>query len=56
MRRGFTLIELVVAVAILALISSFAGAIFSVSIDSHRTAMANAEIMRKLRAWPAQRR
>jgi prepilin-type N-terminal cleavage/methylation domain-containing protein len=50
MKRGFTLIELVVAVAILALVSSFAGAIFSVSIDSHRTSMANAEIMRKLRA------
>jgi len=50
MRRGFTLIELVVAVAILALISSFVGAIFSVSVDSHRTATANAEIMQKLRA------
>jgi prepilin-type N-terminal cleavage/methylation domain-containing protein len=50
MKRGFTLIELVVAVALLALITSFAGAIFSASIDSYRTAMANAEIMQKLRA------
>jgi prepilin-type N-terminal cleavage/methylation domain-containing protein len=50
MKRGFTLIELVVAIAILVIISSFAGAIFSTSIDAHRTAMANAEIMRKLRA------
>ncbi len=48
--RGFTLIELVVAVGILALILSFSGVIFRVSIDSHRTAIANAEIMRKLRA------
>ncbi|HUT30435.1 MAG TPA: prepilin-type N-terminal cleavage/methylation domain-containing protein [Sedimentisphaerales bacterium] len=50
MKRAFTLLELVVAVAVLALISSFAGAIFSVSVDSHRAAMANAEIMQKLRA------
>jgi len=49
-KRAFTLIELVVAVAILALIASFAGVVFSVSIGSHRTALANAEIMQKLRA------
>jgi prepilin-type N-terminal cleavage/methylation domain-containing protein len=48
--KAFTLIELVVAIAILALVSSFAGVIFNVSIGSHRTAAANAEIMQKLRA------
>jgi prepilin-type N-terminal cleavage/methylation domain-containing protein len=50
MKKGFTLIELVVAVALLSMVLSFAGVIFNVSIESHRTAKANAEIMRKLRA------
>jgi prepilin-type N-terminal cleavage/methylation domain-containing protein len=50
MRRAFTLIELVVAIAVLVIVSSFAGAIFNVSVDSQRTAAANAEIMQKLRA------
>ncbi|UCF43347.1 MAG: type II secretion system protein [Planctomycetota bacterium] len=50
MRKGFTLIELVVAVALLSMVLSFAGLIFNVSIDSHRTAKASAEIMRNLRA------
>jgi len=50
MRKAFTLIELVVAVAILAMVISFAGVIFKVSIGAYRIAIANAEIMRKLRA------
>lgn len=48
--KAFTLIELVVAIAILVLVTSFAGAVFRVSIDSHRTGLANAEIMQRLRA------
>ncbi|MGB2808267.1 MAG: type II secretion system protein [Sedimentisphaerales bacterium] len=48
--RAFTLIELVVSIAILVMVISFAGVIFKVSIKSHRTAMANTEIMQKLRA------
>jgi len=48
--NGFTLIELMVAIGILALVLSFASVIFKVSIGAHRTAMANAEIMQKLRA------
>lgn len=48
-RRAFTLIEMVVSLGILALILSFAGVIFRVSIDAQRMAMANAEIMQKLR-------
>jgi len=49
MRKAFTLIEMVVALGILALVLSFAGVIFRVSIDSYRLAAANAEIMQKLR-------
>ena len=49
MRKGFTLIEMVVALGILAMILSFAGVIFRVSIESQRLAMANAEILQKLR-------
>jgi prepilin-type N-terminal cleavage/methylation domain-containing protein len=48
--KAFTLIELVVAIAILVMVISFAGVIFKVSINSHRTAAASAEIMQKLRA------
>lgn len=54
MRRAFTLIELVVAVGILAIIFSFAGVIFTVSTESQRTAAANAEIMQNLRVITAQ--
>jgi prepilin-type N-terminal cleavage/methylation domain-containing protein len=50
MKKAFTLIELVVAVALLAIVFSFAGVIFKVGINSYRTACANAEIMQKLRA------
>jgi prepilin-type N-terminal cleavage/methylation domain-containing protein len=50
MKKAFTLIELVVAVALLAIVFFFAGMIFKVSIDAYRTACANAEIMQKLRA------
>jgi prepilin-type N-terminal cleavage/methylation domain-containing protein len=48
--KAFTLIELLVAIGLLAIIMSFAGVIFRVCINAHRTAMANVEIMQKLRA------
>ncbi len=48
--KAFTLIELVVAIAILVMVVSFSGVIFKVSISSYRTAAANTEIMQKLRA------
>lgn len=54
MRKAFTLIELVVAMGILAIILAFAGVIFRVSTDSQRMAMANAEIMQKLRVITSQ--
>jgi hypothetical protein len=50
MKKSFTLIELVVAVALLAIVFLFAGVIFKVSINAYRTSVANAEIMQKLRA------
>jgi prepilin-type N-terminal cleavage/methylation domain-containing protein len=48
--KAFTLIELVVSIGILAIVMSFSTVIFRVSIDAHRTAIANTEIMQKLRA------
>jgi len=50
MRKAFTLIELMVAVGILAIVLSFSGVIFRASIETHRTAVANVEIMQKFRA------
>ncbi len=48
--NGFTLVELIVAMGILAMVMVFASVIFRVSINAQRTAMANAEIMQKVRA------
>jgi prepilin-type N-terminal cleavage/methylation domain-containing protein len=52
--RGFTLIEMVVAIGLLVMVVFFAGAIFKAAIGSYRTASAQAEIMRKLRAITQQ--
>ncbi|MHC4068275.1 MAG: PilW family protein [Planctomycetota bacterium] len=49
MRKAFTLIELVVAVAILAMVISFSTIVFKVSIKAQRVASANMEIMQKMR-------
>jgi len=49
-KKAFTLIELLVAIGILAIVLSFASIIFRVSINAHRTAIANVEIMQKMRA------
>jgi prepilin-type N-terminal cleavage/methylation domain-containing protein len=48
-RRAFTLIEMVVAVAIMAVVVVMAGTIFRVGIKAYRLAMAHAEIMRTYR-------
>ncbi len=50
MRKAFTLIELAVSIAILVVVLLIASKIFRVCIESHRVAMANAEIMQKFRA------
>jgi prepilin-type N-terminal cleavage/methylation domain-containing protein len=49
-RFGFTLVELVVAIGIMALVILFAGTVFKSSINSYRIASAQAEIMQKFRA------
>lgn len=53
-RKAFTIMEMVVALGILAIVLSFAGAIFRVSTESHRLALANGEIMQKFRAITEQ--
>lgn len=54
MKRAFTLIELVVAVGLLAMMLVFAGGIFKASIGAQRTAGANADVMQKFRAITEQ--
>ena len=49
MRKAFTLIEMVVAVALLVVVMAMAGVVFRVGIESHRLALANAEVIRKFR-------
>ncbi|MHC4130901.1 MAG: PulJ/GspJ family protein [Planctomycetota bacterium] len=53
-QKGFTLIELVVAIAILGVILATSGMIFKITIETQRTALANAEIMQKFRAISMQ--
>jgi len=57
-KKGFTLIELVVAIALLAIVITTAGLIFKSGIQAHRIARANAEInaeiMQKFRAITEQ--
>jgi len=53
-RRAFTLIELVVAIALLAVIVAIAAIIFRVALTSYRLAGAHAEIMGKLRLLTQQ--
>ncbi len=52
--RGFTLVELVVAIALLVIMLGFSGVIFKSGIGSYRVAKAQADIMQRLRAITAQ--
>lgn len=54
MKKGFTIIELLVAMGLLAAVIAAAGMIFNYSLESQRTASATAEIMRTLRAITEQ--
>ena len=49
MRKAFTLLEMVVAVAVMAIVMAIAGAIFRAGIQAVRLASANAEIMETFR-------
>ncbi len=53
-RKAFTLLELAVAVGLLAMMILFASMIFNMSIDTYRTAAASAEIMQKLQTITSQ--
>ena len=53
-KKGFTLIELMVAVGLMGLIIAFSSVIFRFGIDAHRISSANAEIMQKARAITEQ--
>ncbi|MCF7972492.1 MAG: prepilin-type N-terminal cleavage/methylation domain-containing protein [Phycisphaerae bacterium] len=48
--KAFTLVEVLVAVALLVVVMAMAGTVFRVGIESHRMAQANAEIMQKFRS------
>jgi prepilin-type N-terminal cleavage/methylation domain-containing protein len=50
MRRAFTIIELLVAMALLGALLAASGVIFGAAVKAHRTAEATAEISRKLAA------
>jgi prepilin-type N-terminal cleavage/methylation domain-containing protein len=49
MRKAFTLVELVVSIAILVVVMAMSGVIFRAGIQSYRMAKANGEILRKFR-------
>ena len=52
--KGFTLVELIVAIGLLVMVVAFSSVIFKAGIGSYRTAMAQTEIMQKLRVITEQ--
>ncbi|MCP4454229.1 MAG: type II secretion system protein, partial [Planctomycetes bacterium] len=48
--KAFTLVEVLVAMALLVAVVAMAGTVFRVGIESQRMALANAEIMQKFRS------
>lgn len=54
MRRGFTIVELLVAIVILVALLTASGVIFSMAVDAQRTASATSEITEKLQAMRDQ--
>lgn len=54
MKKAFTLIEMMVAISLLAMMVGFSSIIFKSSIDAYRVSGANAEIMQKVQAITTQ--
>jgi prepilin-type N-terminal cleavage/methylation domain-containing protein len=54
MRRGFTIVELLVAIGILVALLTASGVIFSMAVDAQRAASATSEITEKLQAMRDQ--
>lgn len=54
MRRGFTIVELLVAIGILVALLTASGVIFSMAVDAQRVASATSEITAKLQAMRDQ--
>ena len=50
MKKAFTIVELLVAIGLMAVLLSISGIIFKTAVDAHRKAQATAEITQKLRA------
>ena len=48
-RKAFTLVELMVAMGVLAIVMAMAGVIFKAALKSHRMAVANADVLSKFR-------
>jgi prepilin-type N-terminal cleavage/methylation domain-containing protein len=53
-RKALTLVEMMVAIGLLAIVMVMAGSIFRVAIESYRMAKANGEILQKLRVITSQ--
>jgi prepilin-type N-terminal cleavage/methylation domain-containing protein len=53
-KKAFTLIELMIAMGLMAMVFAMASVIFKVTVESHRGAIANTEILQKLRVITEQ--
>lgn len=54
MKKAFTIIELLVAMALLAMLVAISGVVFSAAVEAHRSASATTEIMARMRALTEQ--
>jgi len=54
MKKAFTIIELLVAMALLVILVAISGVVFSAAVRAHRTAAATTEVMARMRAVTEQ--
>lgn len=54
MKKAFTIIELLVAMALLVILVAISGVVFSAAVKAHRTAAATTEVMARMRAVTEQ--